>query len=201
MGKRGPACQVCKSERRAEIEVALINHVPLRTIGARFSLTKDVVSRHGRLHMTAAGRAALLTNQRPSAIDLEKLERAESEGLLSNTVAQRARLLQLIDKSLQLGDTRAANGLERTYVANLELTGKLLGQLVQRHEVRSTSILVSADYLQLRHTVLSALAPFPEARRAVAVALHALEEQAKQEIEQKRLAPPAVHGGAAEIIQ
>jgi hypothetical protein len=62
----------------------------------------------------------------------------------------------------------------------LELVGKLLGQLVQRHE--STSLLVSPDYLQLRSMLVQALRPFPEAARAVAAALHTLESKAATDI-------------------
>ena len=57
-------------------------------------------------------------------------------------------------------------------------TAKLLGQLVTHHEVRSTNVLVSADYLQLRQAIVTALQPFPEAARAVGQALHALETSA-----------------------
>jgi hypothetical protein len=53
---------------------------------------------------------------------------------------------------------------------------------VTRHEVRSTSILVSADYITLRQAIVQALRPFPEAARAVGNALHALESRAAEEI-------------------
>jgi len=75
---------------------------------------------------------------------------------------------------------RSAVACERAITTNLELVGKLLGQLVQR--VRSTSLLVSPDYLDLRATLVRALQPFPEAARAVGAALHAMESKAASDI-------------------
>ena len=101
--------------------------------------------------------AALLAAQKPSEIDLEALEASESEGLLAQLVAQRARLQSFAEMAAELGDVKAAVAVERTVQGNLELVAKLLGQLVQRHEVRSTSILVSHDYIELRSVLVKAL--------------------------------------------
>jgi hypothetical protein len=77
---------------------------------------------------------------------------------------------------------RSAVACERAITSNLELVGKLLGQLVQRHEVRTTSVLISADYLEVRAALVNALQPFPEAARAVGAALHQLESKAASDI-------------------
>jgi hypothetical protein len=62
------------------------------------------------------------------------------------------------------------------------MVAKLLGQLVQRHEVSRTSILISADYLQLRQAIVTALRPYPEAAHAVGQALYRLEADAAKDI-------------------
>jgi hypothetical protein len=126
--------------------------------------------------------AAILAAQKPTDIDLEALQTSESEGLLAQLVTQRARLQTHSEMATELGDVRSAVACERAITTNLELVGKLLGQLVQRHEVRSTSLLVSPDYLQLRSALVTALQPFPEAARAVAHALHLLESDAAKDI-------------------
>jgi hypothetical protein len=97
-------------------------------------------------------------------------------------VTQRARLQTHSEMASELGDVRSAVACERAITTNLELVGKLLGQLVQRHEVRSTSLLISPDYLALRAALVTALQPFPEAARAVAAALHVLESKAASDI-------------------
>jgi hypothetical protein len=97
--------------------------------------------------------------------------------LLAELVRQRARLQSFSEMALDLGDVKAAVSVENSITANLTLVAKLLGQLVQHHEVRSTSILVSPDYLALRHTIVRALQPFPEAARAVGAALRSKRPQ------------------------
>jgi hypothetical protein len=137
-------------------------------------------------------RAAILTEQKPSEIDLEALQVAESEGLLAQLVSQRARLQQHVELAANLGDVRGCISAEGAITANLALVGRLLGMIVQRHDVRSTSILISADYLALRATLVAALKPFPQAAVAVGAALARLEAQAATDITaaaSKRKAP------------
>jgi hypothetical protein len=140
------------------------------------------VYRHAKNHLSPQVRAAILTAQKPTAVDLEALQTSESEGLLAQLVVQRARLQSFSEMALDLGDVKAAVSVENSITANLTLVSRLLGQLVQHHEVRSTSILVSPDYLALRHAIVRALHPFPEAARAVGAALHEMESQAAAEI-------------------
>src|SRR5262249_42824620 len=189
-------CKVCAHERRHLIEVGLTHGVPVRTLGARFGLKPSTIYRHGKLHLPPQVRAAILQAQQPSEIDFEQLQRSESAGLLAQLVTQRARLQQLSELSAELGDVRGAVAVERAVQGNLELVGRLLQQFTVVHETRSTSILISADYLQLRSTILRALAPFPEAMRAVAAALHALETQAATEIAEAKQPLVIEHGGA-----
>src|SRR5262245_47816392 len=167
---------------RHQIELGLVYKVPYAVLGKRFGVSWQSVYRHRHNHLTPQQMAAILSAQKPSEIDLEQLQASESEGLLAQLVAQRARLQTHSEMATDLGDVRSAVACERAITSNLELTGKLLGQLVQRHEVRSTNLLVSPDYLQLRSVLVSALQPFPEAARAVAAALHQLESKAASDI-------------------
>jgi hypothetical protein len=122
------------------------------------------------------------TAQAPSAIDLEKLQASESEGLLHQLVHQRARLQQLVGMATDFGDVKAAVSAEGAIAANLQLVSRLLGMLINRRETRSTSILISSDYLALRAAIVAALRPYPQAARAVGEALHRLEAQAAHDI-------------------
>jgi hypothetical protein len=179
----GPRCTICAHPRRAEIEFALVQRMSRRDIGKKFSVDPQAVWRHGRNHLSEVVRAEIMTQStRMSADDLEKLRVCESESLLSNLVAQRGRLLQDSDTARGNEDTNAAVRAEMAIQANLALVGKLLGQLVQRHEVSHTNLLVSPDYIRLRQVLVDALRPFPDAGRAVAAALHRLESQAAKDI-------------------
>ncbi len=198
MAKPGQRCKVCHHPRRAEIEHAIVMRVPQETVARKFGISHDSVQRHKTNHLNATSMAALMTNERPSAIDLEQLEQRESESLLSNVVMQRARLNLLSEEAAKHGDVRAGAMVERAVTGNLEFVAKLLGQLIQRHEVTRASILVSPDYLKLRAELLSALFPFPDAKKAVADALFRMERDAAADI--MKAGRPTVIEGTAEVM-
>lgn len=84
--------------------------------------------------------------------------------------------------AFEQGELSAATSVERAITSSLELTSKLLGMIIHRHDVRSTSILISADYLKLRDRIVQALKPYPEAAKAVGRALAELELEAAKDI-------------------
>jgi hypothetical protein len=180
--RRPTSCTVCLHEHRAQLEIGLVHKVPTRVLAKRFDVSTHALHRHRHRHLSPQVAAAILQARKPSEIDLEALQASESEGLLDQLVLQRARLQTSSEMSLELGDTKAAVQVERCVTSNLELVARLLGQLIQHHEVRSTSILVSPDYLTLRAAIVKALQPFPDAARAVGTALHTLEAKAASDI-------------------
>jgi len=182
----GRTCTICRHAKRHQIEIGLVHKVPYRALATRFECSPDAVARHARNHLTPQMAAAILTAQKPSDVDLEELQRSEAEGLLAQLVTQRARLQQHSDLALELGNGPVAIAAERAITSNLELVGKLLGTLVHRHEVTRTSILVSADYLQLRTAIVDALRPYPGAAKAVGAALHRIESAAARDIENSK---------------
>lgn len=179
MGRRGPRCTVCAHPKRHLIEVGLAYGVPIRQLAARFDgVSPHAVHRHRHNHLSPAQAAAILCALKPSEIDLEALQRSESEGLLGQLVSQRARLMKHSEIATQMGAPAVAISAENAIQSNLSLVAKLLGQLVTRHEVKHTSLLISPDYIKLRQAITVALLDFPDAARAVAAALHALEDEA-----------------------
>ena len=66
---------------------------------------------------------------------------------------------------------RAVATLPHGIHRNLELVGKYLGEFAQHSVSTTISILVTPEYLDLRAALLRALAPYAEARRAVAATL------------------------------
>jgi hypothetical protein len=186
VGKSGPTCRVCAHEQRHLVELGLVHRIPVRVLARRFDIPKTTIFRHRRLHMPAQLVAAILAAQRPSEVDLEQLQRSESEGLLGSLIGQRARLQLLSEMAFEAGELGAATTVERAITQSLELTSRLLGMIVQRHDVRSTSILISADYLQLRGAIIGALKPYPEAARAVGEALARLELAAAKDITESK---------------
>jgi hypothetical protein len=130
-------------------------------------------------------------------VDLEALRVTESEGLLVHLAAQRARLLLWQDAAASSEQFQVASAISAQIHRNLELVGKLLGELTQHHRVTSVSMMVSPEYLELRAALLRALQPFPDARAAVVDAIHRLETKVAQQTPQPVLealpAPEATH--------
>jgi hypothetical protein len=186
VGKRGVPCSVCGHDKRHQIEIGLVHRVSSRVLAQRFGLSHDAILRHSRNHLSPTQRAAILNAQKPSPIDLDALRTSESEGLLAQLVGQRARLQQHSELALELGDVRGAVAAEHAITGNLALVGRLLGQLITRHDVRHTSILLSPDYLRLRDALTRALRPYSDAASAVAAALYAIEADAAKDISPPR---------------
>jgi hypothetical protein len=182
MGKPGQRCSVCASEHRHRIEIGLVAGMSARALADRFNLSKDAIHRHAANHLTEATRAGILAARKPSEIDLDALRADESAGLLSQLVTQRARLLSHGDEAAKIGDIKACVSVENAITANLTLVGKLLGQLVNIHDVRTTNLLISADYLKLRAALVAALRPFPAASAAVVAVIQRLESDAALDI-------------------
>jgi hypothetical protein len=181
-----PHCSICNHPRRHQIELGLVHGTPLRVMAKRFEVSPWAVHRHGRNHLSPQLRAAIMTAQKPRQIDLAALQASEAEGILAQLVVQRGRLQQHCEMALEVGNVGDAVKVERSITANLELVAKLLGQLTQHHEVRHTSVLISADYLQLRQALTRALQPFPAAAMAVGKALHELEAAAAKDITDRK---------------
>jgi len=182
MSKTGRTCTVCASPHRAQCDLGIVHRVPARVLAVRFGLSRDAIHRHAKAHLSPVQRAALLAHAKPQPIDLEALRTSESEGLFSQLVAQRARLQGHAEMAAELGDIRAAVSAETAIQGNLTLVAKLVGQLAVHYKVTHTNLLVSPAYLQLRQAVIAALAPFPDAGRAVAAALYKLESDAAADI-------------------
>jgi hypothetical protein len=58
--------------------------------------------------------------------------------------------------------------------------------IVQKHETTHVNVLVSADYLRLRHAITDALRRHPEALKDVTEALAVLEGEKAEEIVKTR---------------
>jgi hypothetical protein len=162
---------------QARIERDLAVGVPLDRIAKKYRVSRDAAWRH-KSKLSPALKAALAGHALAPGEDLDKIRVSESESLLANLAAQRARLLCAQDMALeaeQLGlVAQISSGIHR----NLELVGKYLGEFAQHSVQTSISIMVTPEYLQFRAAMLRALGQFPEARHAVAAELHRLEHAA-----------------------
>jgi hypothetical protein len=168
-------CQVCDSEHRARIELALSKRVSYDRLAKKFGLSRDAIGRHRRNHMPTQLMAALQAYGKPTGVDMEALKQTESEGLLQTVAAQRARLWSAVEVCEEMEDWNASARFHGQLTANLNLTAKILGEIETGNRLTINQLVVSSEYLTLRSALVRALSPYPEARRAVSEVLRQLE--------------------------
>lgn len=182
MKRRTPtACNVCNHREHAAIDLALARGVAVRALARRYKVSIDSLYRHSARHLPPHLRAKLIAGPSVDGVDLDRLRENESQSLLMNLIAIRNRLLAGLDAAEEAGDSsmvaRVANQLHR----NLEITGELLGDL-STGSTTINNVLVLPAYVEMRVELVKALAPYPEARQAVARVLHRIESKAADAI-------------------
>jgi hypothetical protein len=167
--------RIAEDPNRPLIDRALAMGTPMTRVARRFGYpTQTIVSYRNRMPQQLKA-AIVAAELKPKETDLDQLRIDESEGILGNLAHQRARLLVCQDESMEAGAFTDVTRIANTIHKNIELTGRYLGLFAQHHVSSQVNITVSEDYLRLRHALIMALRPFPEARRAVAAELHRVE--------------------------
>ena len=180
MTKRGATCRVCGHRERAAVDLALARGVSVTALSRRYRVSTDSIYRHAKAHLPAQLRAALIAGPTIEGIDLDKLRETESQSLLMHLVSLRNRLFASLDTAEEYRDANMVARVTSQIHTNLELMAKLLGDLQTGHV--TNNILVTPVYVEMRVALVAALAPYPDARHAVAQVLHRLEATAAQGI-------------------
>jgi hypothetical protein len=180
MTKRGPQCTICAHREHAAIDLALVRGVAVRALARRYKVGSDSIYRHAKAHLPPQLRAALLAGP-DTDIDLDKLRDTESQSLLANLISIRRRLFASLDVAEEFGDGTMISRVAGQLHHNLEITGKLLGDL-SVGGTTITNVLVMPAYVEMRVELVRALQPYPEARQAVAAVLHTIEHRAADDM-------------------
>jgi hypothetical protein len=131
-------------------------------LAARFSATsRFALDRHRAQHVPAQLAHAQAARQQAAA-----------DALLDQVQALRDKALALLGQAEAQDDLRTALVGVREARACLELLAELEQRLDRRPVV---NVLVSAEWQRVRGALVTALAPYPQARAALASALVALE--------------------------
>jgi hypothetical protein len=146
-------CTVCDHPESHSIDEALVSGVAYRSVAKRFKLSESAVYRHKTEHL-----AAHLLKAR------EAEEGARADDLLDQVRNLQAHALDILERAEKAGDLRIALAAISQARGNLELLGKLAGELDERPVV---NLNVSAEWLELRAVIVGALEPYSEARAAV----------------------------------
>jgi hypothetical protein len=155
-------CTVCRHPERAEIDRELVARAPFRNIAARSGLATSSLVRHFDDHLPAELAKAEDARQAADATDL-----------LKEVKILRGKAYALLLAAEREGDYRTALAGVREARGCLELLAELVGELDRKPQM---NILISSEWLAVRACLLQALAPYPDARAAVATRLLALED-------------------------
>jgi transposase-like protein len=173
-------------EDRDRIEFDLATGKSIRQLANKYGVHEQSLYKH-RKSLPPQLKAAFLGRLLKPNVDLDKLRTEESEGLLQSLAMQRARLLLQQDKAMEDGDGALVATLSRAIHDNLRLVGTYLGELTSHSTQHVINVLLTPEYLQLRNALIRALAPYKEARQAVAATLHEMESGAASRTPQPRI--------------
>jgi len=151
---------VCDHPERHGIDETLVTGAPYRSVAKQFGLSESAVYRHKTEHLPAH----LL-----KAREVEEAARADD--LLDQVRHLQAHALDILERAEKAGDLRTALAAISQARGNLELLGKLAGELDERPVF---NLNVSAEWLELRALIVTALEPHPAAHRAVLGALESV---------------------------
>ena len=154
-------CTVCDHPESHSIDETLVTGAPYRSVAKRFGLSESAMYRHKTEHLPAH----LL-----KAKEVEEVARADD--LLEQVRHLQTHALDILDRAENTGDLRTALAAISQARGNLELLGKLAGELT---DSPSVNITISAEWTKIRATMIEALGPYTEARAAISAALLELE--------------------------
>lgn len=157
-------CSVCRHPERDTLERELIAGLTLRDAADKYALGKDALGRHKRNHLSKALKA--VQERREMAGAQKAVDRAEELYVKASAILEGAE---------QEGQGALALSAIKELRATVELLAKLTGELDERPQVNVLNVSSSPEWLAIQQAMLESLAPFPEARIAVAGTLEELE--------------------------
>lgn len=158
-------CKVCSHPERPEIDQRIAEGASNPTVAAEFGVSKDSVRRHRDRHVSESLKA--LSTRRETAGAVRATDRAEELYVKARGILEAAETA---------GQGQLALAAIKELRATVELLAKLSGELDERPQVNVLNVQSSPEWLAIQAQMLEALAPFPDARVAVAGALEELPE-------------------------
>ncbi len=114
-------CTVCDHPERHGIDETLVTGAPYRSVAKQFSLSESAVYRHKTEHLPA---------QLLKAREVEEV--ALADDLLDQVRHLQGHALDILERAENAGDLRTALSAISQARGNLELLGKLAGELDER---------------------------------------------------------------------
>jgi hypothetical protein len=175
-GSRTGRCQGCNHLERVRIERLLATGASMKAAARKFAIDYHALRRHWRNHVSAEARAAYIAGAGAAKDQLEEITADESLALIEHYQIVRGALYKRLSAALELGDSNSVGLLAGRLHENFRDCGRLTGELQSGPLLNlQNNILVNPDYTRAIARIVSAVAPFPEAREAVIAALRDLD--------------------------
>ncbi len=180
-GRRGAPtgrCQGCNHPERVRIERFLAAGASIKGAARNFAIDYHALRRHWRNHVSAEARATYVAGAGATKDQLEAIVADESLALVDHYRIVRGGLYKGFTAAAELGDSNSLALLSGRLHENFRDCGRLTGEL-QRGPLLNiqNNILVNPDCTRAIARIVSAVAPYPEAREAVIAALRDLDAE------------------------
>jgi hypothetical protein len=174
LGRR--KCMVCQHPDRWRIELLKAGGASLRSLAAKFDVSLDAVDRHWHKHVSAEMKASYLLGP----VQLQELAAKAAEqgvSVLDHLHAVRTVMMGHLASVTEAGDSRTAAIVAGRLTTLLETIARISGELgdlaksTTYHITNNVAVMQQPEFARVQASLLRALAPFPDARAAVVVAL------------------------------
>ena len=182
-GSPSGRCQGCNHPERVRVERFLAAGASIKGAARKFAIDYHALRRHWRNHVSAEARATYVAGTGASKDQLEEIVADESVGLIDHYRIVRGTLYKGFSGAAELGDSNALALLAGRLHENFRDCGRLTGEL-QRGPLLNiqNNVLVNPDYTRAIARLVSAVAPYPEAREAVIAALRDLDAESSAQL-------------------
>jgi hypothetical protein len=173
-GSRTGRCQGCNHLERVRIERLLAAGASIKGTARKFEIDYHALRRHWINHVSAEARSAYIAGATKDK--LEEMVADESLALIDHYRIVRSGLYRGFSAASELGDGNCLALLAGRLHENLRDCGRLTGELQHGPLLNvQNNVLVNPDYTKAIARIVSAVAPYPEAREAVIAALRDLD--------------------------
>lgn len=149
-------CTACKHPQTEAISLELLQKVPMREIAKKYGLSLSAVARH-KDHIPA---------QLAVSETAQKVAKADS--VMDRVTELDSRAESIYQQAATGNDPELALKALKEMRSITELYAKLAGEINTK---TVNNIVITPEWVSLRSIMLNALEPYPEARRAVVLAL------------------------------
>jgi hypothetical protein len=175
-GSRTGRCQGCNHLERVRIERLLAAGASIKGAARKFEIDYHALRRHWRNHVSAEARATYIAGAGATKDQLEEIVADETLGLIDHYRIVRGALYKGFSAASELGDGNSLALLAGRLHENFRDCGRLTGELQHGPLLNiQNNVLVNPDSARAIARIVSAVAPYPEAREAVVAALRDLD--------------------------